>query len=213
MSLRLFAVIGLVLALGGAAGAAAPVGNDQAEIAKAEAYLNGIGTLRARFMQVGPDGGTVEGTVYLSRPGHRRLEYDPPSPVLVIADGRFLIYYDKQLKQVSYVGLDSTPAGILVKPQIRLDGDDLKVARVGRQPGVLNITVVNKNDPGQGRITLVFTEQPLQLRQWQVTDPQGQMTTVSLFDAHDGLALNKDLFVFDDPNFSGQPYLRDDNKN
>ena len=213
MSFRTLAAVVLLLALAGPAAAAVPASSDKAEIAKAEDYLNGVSTLRAHFLQVSPDGNTAEGTVYLSRPGHLRLEYDPPSPVLVIADGTFLIYYDKQLKQVSYVGLDSTPAGILVRPQVRLDGDDLKVTQVAHQPGVLDVTVIRKSDPGQGRITLVFTEQPFQLRQWQVTDPQGQVTTVSLFDAHSGIALNKDLFVFDDPRFSGQPYLSGQDKN
>jgi outer membrane lipoprotein-sorting protein len=187
--------------------AAVPAAGDKADVDKAEGYLNGITTLKARFMQVGPDGGTAEGTVYLWRPGRLRLDYDPPSPIQVIADGNFLIYYDKQLKQVSYVGLDATPAGILVQPSVKLDGDDLKVIKVSHQPGILNVTVIKSADASQGKITLVFTQSPFQLRQWQVTDPQGQVTTVSLFDAEAGLSLDKDLFYFKDPRFGQGPDL------
>lgn len=204
----------VVLAIGLSAAAlpavaAVPASSDQEEIQKAETYLNGVTTLRARFMQVAPDGNTAEGTVFLSRPGRMRLEYDPPSPVLVVADGNFLIYYDKKLKQVSYVGLDSTPAGILVSPSIKLEGGDLTVTKVAHQPGVTNLTVIKAKDPAQGKITLVFTDSPFQLRQWQVTDQQGQITTVSLFDAQTGVSLDRDLFYFKDPRSDDGPDLSD----
>jgi outer membrane lipoprotein-sorting protein len=203
-----FAAALLCLALAGMpAVAAGPTSSDQADIEKAEAYLNGVTTLKAHFLQVSPDGGTTEGTVYLSRPGRLRLDYDPPSPIEVVADGNFLIYYDKQLKQVSYVGLESTPAGVLVRPKVKLDADDLKVTKVGHPPGILTVTVIKAAEAAQGRITLVFTESPFQLRQWQVTDAQGQVTTVSLFDAQTGLALDKDLFFFKDPKFGHGPDL------
>jgi len=202
----------LVLAIGVFAlalpvSAAVSTPTDKADIDRAEAYLNTITTLKAHFMQVAPDGGTAEGTVYLWRPGRLRLDYDPPSPIQVFADGNFLIYYDKQLKQVSYVDLDSTPAGILVRAKVALDSNDLKVTKVSHQPGILNVTVTKAADPSQGRITLVFTEQPFQLRQWQVVDPQGQVTTVSLFDAETGIGLDKDLFYFKDPKLGNGPDL------
>jgi outer membrane lipoprotein-sorting protein len=193
------------LVLTGLPARAALSGADHADIARAETYLNAVTTLKARFIQVAPDGSNVEGTVYLSRPGRMRLEYDPPSPILIIANHSWLIYHDKQLLQTSYVGIDSTPAGVLVKPQVQLDADGLAVTRVAHQPGMLDITVINKNDPAQGRITLIFTEAPFQLRQWQVVDGQGQLTTVSLFDAHAAVTLDDGLFEFHDPRNFGPP--------
>ena len=183
---------------------------DEADIEKAEAYLNDVTTLKAHFMQVSPDGSTTDGTVYLSRPGRLRLDYEPPSPIQVIADGHFLIYFDKQLKQVSYLDLDASQAGVLVRAKVKLNGEDLKVTKVTHQPGVLNVTIIKASDPGQGSITLVFTQSPFQLRQWQVTDPQGQITAVSLFDAETGLSLDKDLFYFKDPQSGHGPDLSTD---
>lgn len=180
---------------------------EQAEIAKAEDYLNGIGTLKAHFMQANPSGDTAEGTVYLARPGRLRLEYDPPSPILVVTHGTFLVYYDKQLDQTSYVDVDSTPAGVLVKPKVQLDQGELKVVRVSRASGVINITVTKREDPRQGNITLTFTEQPFQLRQWKVLDQQGQTTVVSLFDARSGMTLDNQLFYFHDPKATDGPDL------
>ncbi len=197
--------------LGGALHAAVPPTSNQADIAKAEDYLNGVTTLKARFMQVAPDGSTVEGTVYMSRPGRMRLEYDPPSPILVVANGTFLIYHDKQLEQTNYLDLDDTPAGILLQPQVKLNGDDLKVLRVSHQPGILDITVTKRNDSSDGKLTLVFTERPFELRQWQVVDKQGQLTTVSLFDAETGVKLDRSLFKFKDPKYGTMGYSLDNN--
>lgn len=207
------AAIALLVALLAGEGLAAPAAqDDEAEVRKAEDYLNAMHTLKAHFMQVSPDGGTAEGTVYLSRPGHMRLEYDPPAHALIVADGSWLIYYDKQLQQTSYTGLESTPAGVLLEPQVKLDGDDLEVTGVRHQPGLLEITVAKKSDSDQGRITLVFTNSPFQLKQWRVTDQQGQITLVALSDAHVDVSLDKDLFEFNDPQFTGQPYLAPLNK-
>lgn len=169
---------------------------DKADIGQAETYMNGITSLRAHFLQVANDGSQAEGTAYLSRPGKLRLQYDPPSPLLLLADGTFLIVDDKRDDNPSYLPLDSTPAGILVRDHVVLNGSDLKVIRVSHNPGVVIVTVVSASDPGQGQLALVFSERPFQLRQWQVTDPQGQVTTVSLYNVETGLALDKKLFQF-----------------
>jgi outer membrane lipoprotein-sorting protein len=173
---------------------------DRADIERAESYLNGVTTLKARFLQVSPNGTSVEGDVYLSRPGKLRLQYDPPSPLLVVADGSFLIVHDRQLGAPSYLPLDSTPAGILVRANVRLDSGDVAVTRVVRLPGVVRISMVEAEDPAAGEITLVFSDAPFVLRQWQVKDTQNQITTVSLFEAQNGLTLDPKLFKFQDPN-------------
>ena len=180
---------------------------DAQEIAKAETWLNQVKTLKARFLQVSSDGGSVEGSAYLWRPGRLRLEYDPPSPILLVADGSFLIYYDRQLDTTSYADLESSPAGILVRANVKLDSGDLQVLKVGHAPGLLEVTVTKRDDPGEGRITLVFTEAPFQLRQWRVIDPEGKTTTLSLYDARTGMDLDKHLLEFHDPHIGGAPDL------
>ncbi|HIJ38279.1 MAG TPA: outer membrane lipoprotein carrier protein LolA [Rhodospirillaceae bacterium] len=176
---------------------------DAAAVVKAEDYLNSIQTLKAHFIQIAPDGGNVNGTVYLSRPGRLRLDYDPPSPILLIANGGWLIYHDKQLEQTSYLDLDSSPAGVLVRAAVKLNEGDLEVTSIGHVPGMVDIEVIKRGEPGQGRITLSFSEAPFQLRQWQVMDSSGQVTTVSLSDAHKGVAIDDALFQFHDPREGG----------
>jgi len=179
--------------------AAALSDRDKADIAQAEAYLNGFSTLKAHFLQVSDDGGQAEGTAYLSRPGRLRLQYDPPAKMVLIADGTFLIVDDKRYDNPSYLPLGSTPAGVLVREKIDLLGGDLSVSKVLRQPGVVAVTMTEKDDPGQGELTLVFSDKPFQLRQWRIVDAQNQVTTVSLFDIQTGIPLDRKLFVYNSP--------------
>jgi outer membrane lipoprotein-sorting protein len=175
---------------------------DRADVQRVEDYLNAVTTLKARFLQIAPNGAQAEGDAFLSRPGKMRLQYDPPSPLLVVADGRFLIVHDKQLGDPSWIPLDSTPAGILVRKDVRLEGADVTVTRVGHQPGVVTVSMVETSDPGAGELTLVFSERPFELRQWRVVDTQGQTTTVSLYETQTGMRLDPRLFEFRDPKFN-----------
>ena len=192
---RFAGVTALLLAL-----ASPALADDKADVGQAEDYLNTIKTMKARFTQISPAGDSVEGTIFLSRPGKMRLDYDEPSPIQVIATGKFLIYFDKQLKQVSYIDLESSIAGILVRDQVRLDGPDLKLVKITHAPDLLNITVTHRKDPSQGQITLVFTEHPFAMRQWKVVDAQNQLTTVSLYEPQQGIPLDNAMFKFEDPN-------------
>ena len=56
---------------------------------------------------------------------------------------------------------------------------------------------MRKSDPGAGSVTLVFSEKPMQLRQWIVTDPTGIETTVTLFNTKEGMQLDPELFKFE----------------
>jgi len=172
---------------------------DQAVVGQAEQYFDQVHTLKAHFVQEAAGGGESEGTIYLDRPGKLRLEYAPPTPILVVTNGSDLVYYDSKLGQVSYVDLDSTMAGVLVRAQVQLDQGDLAVTKVAHQAGTVLVTVAKRKDPNAGRITLVFTEKPFELRQWQVVDQQGQTTNVTLYDAQTGLPLAPSLFIFQDP--------------
>lgn len=171
---------------------------DRADITRIETYLNDIRTLSARFMQVSDSGGTAEGKLYLSRPGKLRLEYDPPVPILMVANGGFLIHYDKQLKAVTHLPINSTPAGLLVREHIALSGD-ITVTAVERGPGSLRVSLLQTKDPNAGRIMLVFSERPFALSNWQVVDAQGNVTRVALIDPRAGVPLDPGLFRFTDP--------------
>ena len=82
-----------------------------------EAYLTGVKSLKARFQQFSQNGGLIYGNIYLRRPGRLRIEYDPPVPVLIVADGTWASFYDTELDQLNQAPLGSTPAWFLLRPR------------------------------------------------------------------------------------------------
>lgn len=197
---RLLAIMGMAL-LATQAHAATPKKSfgpeDRAAVERVEKYLAGITTIVADFTQIAPDGNLATGKFFLSRPGKMRWQYDPPTPILMVADGKFLVFYDYELDQTSHIPLQETLPGFLARPKVEF-GTDVVVTDVARGPGSLRVTVIQSDKPNDGSLTLEFADQPLQLRNMKVIDATGQETTVSLANARYGEKLDKSLFVFED---------------
>jgi outer membrane lipoprotein-sorting protein len=170
---------------------------DSADLQRIAAYLGGIRTMYAKFRQVSSGGGIATGQLWMARPGRMRFEYDPPSPILLLADMFYVYYVDKELTQMSKVGLKSTPAWLLLRDPITFV--DLIVTRFERGANTIRLTVVEKAEPDNGSLTMVFSDNPLALQQWSIVDQQRKTTTVSLYDERFGVALDPKLFVYQDP--------------
>ena len=183
----------LLLALPATAQQLSP--QDLADVARVEAYFNQFTTLKARFTQIGARGEIAEGAFYLSRPNRLRFEYDPPVKVMVVADGLRLIYYDRELDQENAWPVGQTPLGPIIGRTVLLQK---MVRRVEREPGSLRLTLVDPERPGDGSFTLVFTDQPLELRQWTVVDAAGLTTIVALANIELNPQLDPDLFFLPD---------------
>ncbi len=167
---------------------------DDALIRRIEAYLNGITTLRADFLQVNHDGSISEGVLSIARPGRMRIEYAPPLQIEIVTDGEWITYIDRELGQISQAPLNGTHAELFVKENIRLD-ESLKVIAIEPDAAAVRVTLARRNEPGEGTLTLVFSDRPLDLRQWIVKDPQGLITRVTLMNVEFGVELDPALFA------------------
>ena len=200
----LFTVSGLAASgfvVSGPAHAAPPGPGDADSLRRIEAYLNGLTTLEARFLQVSSGGAVAEGTIQIARPGRLRLEYDPPNRILMVANLGWLIYVDWKLEQVSHIPVDQTPAQFFLQDTISLTGA-LVATDIERRAGVIRLTLVRRDEPEAGALILAFSEAPLTLRQWTVIDAQGVQTRISLDGLRTGVAFAPDLFVFNPPSFN-----------
>ena len=182
-----------------AARAAAPVPaqlgpQDTLELQRMAAYLNNIRTMTARFQQVAGNGAST-GKLWVARPGRMRFEYDPPTPIALLADAQSVYYWDKELNQTSKYELRQTPAWFFLRDPISFGGD-VVVTRFERAGGIIRVTLVESGRPELGSLTLVFRENPLALVQWTVIDQQGKSTTVSLYDVQFGVALDPEMFQY-----------------
>lgn len=169
-----------------------------ADVAAIEAYLNGINTLKARFIQTTGDGKQVAGNFLLRRPGRMRFEYAPPVKDFIVADGMFIHYYDSAMKQGSRTLISKSLADFFLRKQLTLSGD-LKVSEVTRDGTYIMVKMVEVQDPNAGSLTLALTQKPLALKKWRIVDPQGMITEVELFDITTGIQLDRDLFHYYDP--------------
>jgi outer membrane lipoprotein-sorting protein len=173
-------------------------GADMRDLARISNYLNGIKTMEGNFVQIGHDGELSEGLFYLRRPGRIRFEYKPPNPALVIADGTWVGVYDTRLNTLDRIPLGKTPLNILLQKKVNL-AKDKAIRSIERSPGLMRVTAINPKEPDQGSITMVFAENPLELRQWIVIDPQGLTTTVALSETRSNIEIDPKLFFIDDP--------------
>jgi outer membrane lipoprotein-sorting protein len=172
---------------------AALTAEDQADIQRIEDYLNALKTMKARFQQTSKEGGLARGWIYLRRPGQVRVQYDPPTPVLLVSDGTMVNYYDSELDQLNQVPLSASPLWFLLRPNVRLNRD-ITVNKIERAPGALRITIVQTEEPEAGTVSLVFRDPPLELMHWYLKDQQGQEIQVALYQAEFGLTLANNLF-------------------
>ncbi|WP_375260637.1 outer membrane lipoprotein carrier protein LolA [Palleronia sp.] len=144
-------------------------------------YLNSLTTAQAKFTQINSDGSTSTGTLYLHRPGRLRFDYDPPVEDLVMAGGGSVAVFDGRSNSVNpeTYPLSQTPLSIILGQNVNLGQAGMLQGH--RQEG--NKTIVTVQDPQRpqyGALELVFTDNPMTLRQWVVIDGQGNRTTTAL---------------------------------
>jgi outer membrane lipoprotein carrier protein len=154
-----------------------------------DTYLTHLKTLRAEFAQTVTDGKGVEvqkaqGTLIIVRPGRFRWELTPDgsSPQLMVADGKNLWFYDRDLEQVSVkaatAALTATPAGLLSG-----DGDIRElftVAPAGKKDGFDWVLVTPRESDADFReARLGFGES--QLKRMVLKDKLGQTVRLEFF--------------------------------
>lgn len=178
-------ILYIVLSMGLAiwAGAASA---QQLSLAQMSQYLNQLQTAQGGFTQINQDGTLSTGQIFIKRPGRIRFEYNPPNDALVMAGGGQLAVFDPR----SNVGpdrypLNQTPLGIILEANVDL-GRERMVTNTTSDGTSTTITAQDPDNPQYGNIKLVFTANPIELRQWIITDEFGTETTVILNDLVSG---------------------------
>jgi outer membrane lipoprotein-sorting protein len=169
----------------------------RAQLDRVSSYLNGIRTLKGGFTQTDPNGALEQGEFYLAKPGRMRFEYHPPNATLVVSDGNTVAVKNRKLNTVDRYPLTDTPLDLLLGDKIDLNRN-IALTGMAEGNGTLEIHARSQSSHAQGDISIVFAQQPLELRQWTVKDAQGLMTTVALRDVQAGADLPGSLFVLRD---------------
>jgi outer membrane lipoprotein-sorting protein len=149
-------------------------------VARVSTYLTGVQNVSGNFVQVGPDGRRTTGHMYIQKPGRVRFEYDPPTPIEIVADGSQVVVRDRKLGQDNLYPLSQTPLRFLLADKIDLM-QDTHVVGVTADDTFVTVTV-EETQPlvGTSRLMMMFDSKDFKLKQWTITDIQGLDTTVAL---------------------------------
>ena len=173
-------------------------------------YLAGLATLRSEFTQTSTDSRgraqpPLSGTLLISRPGRFRWEIRSSASAvattqLMVADGRNVWFYDRELEQVTVRGADAaltaTPAMLLsggVDPHAAFD------IRAGARVAGLDTVLVKplRADAEFRQATLSFSG--AELKRMSIVDKLGQTTTLQFTKSIRNGAVNPAELVFTPP--------------
>ena len=152
---------------------------DNERIKKIEDYLNKLNNISSNFIQINSDGLKVKGKLFLSKPGKLRIEYEKKENPLIIADGKWLHYFDMELNEIQSVTIEKSPAWILLKKKVNLK-KDFKIETLNKKNNKIFITLSGKDLENIKTIKLIFLNKPLTLKGWTIIDSNEIQTTVSL---------------------------------
>ncbi len=177
MKRRLFLTLTAALAVTGL-----PAMAEQLSLNQVSSYLNGLQTAQGGFTQINADGTLSTGQIYIKRPGRIRFEYNAPDNSLVLAGGGQVAIFDPRSNNgPDRYPLNQTPLKIILERNVNLGAARMVTGHTS-DGTTTTITAQDPENPQYGNIQMVFTANPVELRQWIVTDDVGSQTTVILND-------------------------------
>ena len=157
-------------------------------------YINGLSTVKANFEQINSDGSIDTGVLYIRRPGKMRLEYAAPNNALVIAGaGSVAIFDDKTKNGPTLFPLKHTPLNLLLEKNVNLNNSYI----ISEHKINGKNTFIIVQDPkrlAQGKIKMVFSNNPIALVSWTITDQSNQKTKINLSEFKEKIKIPLYLF-------------------
>jgi outer membrane lipoprotein-sorting protein len=173
---------------------ALPAQAEKLPLSTLSAYLNAITTAETDFTQINSDQTISQGKIYIQRPGRVRFEYAPPDDSLVLASaGNVAIFDGKSNADPEQYPLSRTPLNLILAADIDLSRARMVTAHTADDT-TTRVVAQDPDHPEYGTIELVFSADPVALRQWVITDDSGQETTVILGELARGGSFPPSLF-------------------
>ncbi|MBL9049695.1 MAG: outer membrane lipoprotein carrier protein LolA [Tabrizicola sp.] len=171
-----------------------PAAAEKIPLSEISDYLNSLTTVETDFTQVNSDGTISTGKLFIHRPGRVRFEYAPPDRSLVIAGGQQVAIFDAKSNQPpEQYPLKRTPLNLILAEKVDLGRAKMVVGH-SEDGTATRVRAQDPENPEYGSIELVFTADPIELRQWVITDDLGSQTTVILGEMKKGGKLGASLF-------------------
>ncbi len=170
-----------------------------------EKLLDGVSSWSADFTQTIDDGHgkvvrSAAGKLYLQKPGKFRWDYSQPSQQLILADGKQIWLYDKDLQQANVrdmdVSLASTPAVLLSGGATVSSQFD--VTALPRSAGLDWYQLVPKHPDTDFQMVRIGFDKG-ELAAMMLADKLNQVTQLTFSNTQRNVKLIPDLFTFTPP--------------
>lgn len=176
---------------------ALPVSAEKLSLNAISSYLNKLTTAKGGFTQINGDGTISTGTIYIKRPGRIRFEYAPPNKSLVMAGASTVAIFDGKSNQPpEQYPLGRTPLSIVLKKNVNLAAAKMVVGHTS-DGTITTVVAQDPKHPEYGKIRMMFTANPVELRQWVIVNDTGGETTLILNEMSKGMPLSQRLFSID----------------
>jgi len=156
-------------------------------------HFKSVPTMTGEFVQFGPNGEQTGGEFLIKRPGKIRFNYENPSPITVISNGKTLAVENKKLKTTNYYPLNKTPLSLLLSNKIDIKDKSIRKVEAGQD--VTTVVMGDKKIFGDSEITLLFDPENQDLRQWTIKDAQGKETSVMIFNVKKNIKISNTKFA------------------
>lgn len=184
----------IAFALAFALAAPAAWAADKLPLSQISNYLNGLKAVQTTFTQVNDDGSLSTGKLWLQRPGKMRFEYDPPNSAVVLANaGTVMVFDPKSNQPPEQYPLKRTPLSLVLARNVNLSQANMVVGHTFDGTATV-VTAQDPKNPESGRIELMFTANPIELRKWVIYDNAGGQTTVLLGPLNEDIRIDSGLF-------------------
>jgi outer membrane lipoprotein carrier protein len=171
-----------------------------------EKYMAGLSAWSADFQQTIDDGNgkvvrSAAGKFYLQRPGKFRWDYSQPSEQLVLADGKQIWFYDKDLAQANVRDMDATLAST---PAMLLSGggsvsSQFDIKALPASGGLQWFQLIPKH-PGTGfQLVRIGFDKDGELASMFLADKLNQITQLTFTHPTRNPKFAPDLFSFSPP--------------
>lgn len=190
---------GLITALlGGQALAQGLSAEQKALVEQATGYIQALSSAKGRFVQTDQRGTVTQGDLWLQRPGKARFAYEGASGLLVVSNGNNVNIFDSRLKTFESYPLSRTPLALLLAREVRLDRGVI-ITDVRKLADGFTIVAQDARKQTRGQISLDFSQAPVALIGWTVSDVKGGKVRVRLLDLQKASGFDPKLFVLTDP--------------
>lgn len=172
-----------------------------ASIQKINDFFNNNTNIEGTFLQTDSSNNQTKGKFYIKQPGRIRFDYDSPSNMRIVSDGKWLSIEDPDLSTYDRYPLSNTPFRMLLKSNVDLAAD-AEIVDFFKGDDLIILTLADKNENDSGKIKLFFSTTDIKLKEWIITDPQGLDTRVQVADLVFGKKISPGFFIVSEDTLS-----------